>query len=168
MWTALNESVWLCFPCMLPNTVTTLARIHSSSSLRSWVETFIKFQQILIPSQTQLIKLKREDLCLLQQQTSLLIVFLIRSTMDSKINQSRSLNKPRELRATGVNTERELPSIQRRKLTIDVLPEKCWVVLVFTWMILSRMENIQKILLNTTRTVADDIWHDIHWICLRD
>lgn len=58
MRTALNESVWVCFPCMLLNTVTTLVRRRSSSSLQSRMEIFIKFQQILNLCQTQLIKLK--------------------------------------------------------------------------------------------------------------
>lgn len=58
MWTALNESVCVCFPCMLPNTVTTPVRRHGASLPQRRVETFIKFQQILILSQTQLVKLK--------------------------------------------------------------------------------------------------------------
>lgn len=59
-----------------------------------------------------------------------------------------------------MNAEWELPSIEKRKWIIDVLPEKRWAVLMFY--LRDSIDNIQTFgfvlfCSDTTRNVANDI-----------
>lgn len=116
---------------MLPNTVTT--PVWSLGFFFSLLPSEPEWKHYYIPTdihilnQTSLIKLKNdEDLCLLQQQKSLLIAFLISWALDSKINQTNSLNKQQERRHWFRTQDENVRLFRSVNWFADIQLEKGW------------------------------------------
>lgn len=125
---------------MLPNTVTTPVwrrRLFYFLQCETGWKPLLNSNRFSSPARLSSLNENGKDLCLLQQQKSLLIAFLIWEALDSKINQSAFLNKPERLVRPRFGTQHVNfgALMSKRKLFTDVPKSKAPGPPFFLWLV---------------------------------